>query len=374
VYAYGTYQRNNVWHTEESLWYDVTQKSPLNGRGLMNYGLTQMGKGNYAAADSCFTKALTLLPSYYALCINMGVLKDATGDKAAAENYFLRAIQLGSGFQDSYFFYGRFLTHVDRYTEAAVQLKKAIDISPAYLEARLLLMDVYENMGNWDELKALAQSTLQIVPDNAIVSQYLDAGKNRIGKLERLAADVKAVPTADRYLDLSLKYFTAGRYQQSIGAAQDAIKLKPALAEAYNNIGSAYNALKQYAKAIAPLSRAIELKPDFQLAKNNLLVAQNALYPAKVATQNNPVITAEGYLNQSLADFNNGNYQECIDACYKALKLKPGYDLAYNNICAAYNKLGQYDKAIKAGEEGIKLNPKNQLLKNNLQESYNKKK
>jgi len=28
AYAYGTWQRNIVWHTEESLWYDVTKKSP----------------------------------------------------------------------------------------------------------------------------------------------------------------------------------------------------------------------------------------------------------------------------------------------------------------------------------------------------------
>ena len=37
--AYGTYQRNEVWKTEETLWRDVTEKSPGNGRGLMNYGL-----------------------------------------------------------------------------------------------------------------------------------------------------------------------------------------------------------------------------------------------------------------------------------------------------------------------------------------------
>ena len=37
--ASGIYQRNRVWRDEESLWHDVTVKSPHNGRGLMNYGL-----------------------------------------------------------------------------------------------------------------------------------------------------------------------------------------------------------------------------------------------------------------------------------------------------------------------------------------------
>ena len=40
-----------VWHTEETLWRDVTQKSPGNGRGFMNYGLALMAKGDYAGAE-----------------------------------------------------------------------------------------------------------------------------------------------------------------------------------------------------------------------------------------------------------------------------------------------------------------------------------
>src|SRR5580704_4902171 len=45
AYALGTWKRNQVWRNEEALFYDVSIKSPENGRGLMNYGLTQMEKG-----------------------------------------------------------------------------------------------------------------------------------------------------------------------------------------------------------------------------------------------------------------------------------------------------------------------------------------
>ena len=80
-------------------------------------------------------------------------------------------------------------------------------------------------------------------------------------------------------------------------------------------------------------------------------------------------LTAAGYINASLYYFNNHRYQECIDACYKALALKPGYDLAYNNICASYNKLGKYYEAIAAAKKGLQSNPNNQFLKNNLAEA-----
>ena len=44
--GYATFQRNKVWNTEETLWRDVTIKSPRNPRGLMNYGNTLMAKGD----------------------------------------------------------------------------------------------------------------------------------------------------------------------------------------------------------------------------------------------------------------------------------------------------------------------------------------
>ena len=49
-HAVGTYQRNTVWASGESLWADVVEKSPNNGRAWMNYGLSQMSLGRYARA------------------------------------------------------------------------------------------------------------------------------------------------------------------------------------------------------------------------------------------------------------------------------------------------------------------------------------
>ena len=63
----GTIQRNRVWNTEESLWRDVAEKSPRNGRGLMNYGLTLMNRGDYADALDYFTRALAFTPNYMVL-------------------------------------------------------------------------------------------------------------------------------------------------------------------------------------------------------------------------------------------------------------------------------------------------------------------
>ena len=50
AFGIGTHQRNKVWLSEETLWHDVTIKRPQNGRGMMNYGLIFMNRGEFDQA------------------------------------------------------------------------------------------------------------------------------------------------------------------------------------------------------------------------------------------------------------------------------------------------------------------------------------
>ncbi|MDB5157416.1 MAG: tetratricopeptide repeat protein [Mucilaginibacter sp.] len=270
IYAYGTWQRNEVWHDEESLWHDVTIKSPNNGRGLMNYGLTKMAGGDYITADIYYQRALKLLPNYFSLYINIAILKAATGHTEEAETYFKKGLWLGSAYPDSYIFYARFLNSQGHYPEAIINLQKAISLSAGDLFAHSLLMEAYQNTDNWDELKKEALATLQLAPDNADAKSYLEAAKNKNSKIAIEAQKVKAAPTAEKYLTLSLLYYNAGQFQQCIEAGNEAIKLKSNFPEAYNNICASYNKLQQWDKAVTAGKKGLALSPNFQLLKNNL--------------------------------------------------------------------------------------------------------
>ncbi|MEO6850047.1 MAG: tetratricopeptide repeat protein [Mucilaginibacter sp.] len=365
--AYGTYKRNNVWHSEESLWFNVTVKSPNNGRGLMNYGLIKLDQGKYKEAETYFNKAMQLLPAYSFLYVNMGVLKEKTGDIASAENYYLQGIALGNTYPSHFFLYGQFLFYQARFIEAQLMLQKAVGLSNAYLEPRLILLRTYEILGEWDELKKLAATTLQIAPGNEQALAALEQSKQRKNKAEIDADKLKLAPTPENYLALSQDYYFDGLYTQAIAAAGEAIKLKHDYAEAYNNIGCSYSAMKQYDKAIGIFNVALTINSGYELAKNNLELAKNHQSPPE--TISGIPQTAESYLNQSLLYYNQRQYELCIAACESALALKPDYDLAYNNLCSTYNRLGMWDNAIEMGEQGLKINPANERLKNNLAEA-----
>ena len=275
-YAFGTWQRNRVWYSEESLWRDATIKSRGNGRAWMNYGVAQLSDNELKGAEASFIKAKSYMPGYALVYVNLGVLKQVQGDTVKAEQYFKTATNTNPNDADPWYFYGRFLNERSRFSEAIACLQKAMAISPGNLRTRLLLMDVYQKNGDWDNLRQLVQSSQQLFPGNTDIAGYAEMARHKTGETEMQEQKLAKQPSAAGYIDLSLLYYRAGQYEK------------------------------------------------------------------------------------------------CIAACYKALALKPGYDLAYNNICASYNKLNEWQKAITAGEDGLKYNPNNTLLKNNLAEAKSK--
>lgn len=277
--AYGVHQRNKIWKDEESLWLDVTIKSPLNGRGLMNYGLTQMGKGNYAAADTYFEKALISLPYYNTLYINIGVLKGATNKPQEAEENFKKAIQYSPNTFDSYVFYARYLKQINRIKDAQLMAEKALQLNPYSIMALNILMSVYNELGLWDKLQQTANQTLAIDPNNTTAKTFLEASKTHSPVIEISNQQIKKPETltAADYLNLSLTYYNQQNYDKCIEACKQAIKLKPDYADAYSNMGAAYNQLKQWDKGIEACNKALKISPNHRLANGNLNWAKSQI-------------------------------------------------------------------------------------------------
>jgi tetratricopeptide (TPR) repeat protein len=266
AYGYGTYQRNEVWRTEESLWLDVTIKSPKNGRGMMNYGLSQMSKGNYEVAYKYFLKAEELTPFYSYVFINKAICLNAMGkDKSIVEQNFKRAIELNPNHYNGYHFYGDWLLNNGRYKEAIEMLSKAVQLSPNFIDARHRLMVAYTMIEDFNNLKILAEQTLAMAPNDPVALKYINVSSNQV-----------EIKDENFYINKGLSYYNLGNYEEAINVWKEILKINPQSAIAYNNIGSAYNMMKKWDEAIPYFNKALELNPEFQLAKNNLKVALNA--------------------------------------------------------------------------------------------------
>lgn len=74
-----TVARNRVWRTPESLWSDVTRKSPAKARGFENLGLAVQDLGRFAAAESLYAQAIALDSSDVYARVNLGALRGRQG-------------------------------------------------------------------------------------------------------------------------------------------------------------------------------------------------------------------------------------------------------------------------------------------------------
>jgi Flp pilus assembly protein TadD len=227
--AFATFQRNKVWKSEETLWRDVTIKSPRNSRGLMNYGNTLMAKGDFNGALDYFHRALAIAPRYSVLFVNLAIAEDATNQTGLAEQHFKEAMRLAPQSPDSFTYYARSLLKRSRIVEARAFLQAALKLSPTDMTARDLLK------------KADADRTVQ---------------------------------TPELYVAASLEYYRQERYAETIAVCQVALQLKPDYAEAWNNICAANNKLGRYEEAVVACEQALRYKPDFELARNNLQYAK----------------------------------------------------------------------------------------------------
>ena len=110
---------------------------------------------------------------------------------------------------------------------------------------------------------------------------------------------------------------------QAIQCYDEAIRINPDLAMAWNNKGVAYHLQGNHSEAIRFLDEAIRINPDFGMAWNN----------------------------KGNAYANLGNFTEAIHCYDLAIGLDPDDALAWNNKGRASGEQGNYTEAIRCYDE-----------------------
>jgi tetratricopeptide (TPR) repeat protein len=174
---------------------------------------------------------------------------------------------------DGHFFYARWLRQKNRVPEAISELEKSIEQNPDYMQARYLLMETFVTQRDWLRLRAAAASTLQRFPVDSSSAGFLAAANSSAQAAPE--PPVALALTADEYVNLSLAYYQTRKFDDSIKAAREALKLQPDYAAAYNNIAAAYAEMHQWERAIEAARQALKIRPDFELARNNLAWAES---------------------------------------------------------------------------------------------------
>jgi len=266
THTLATYRRNRVWRDDETLWGDVARKSPNNGRGVMNYGISQMRVGRLTEARDLFLRAKALSPNYSYVDVNLGIVSAALGDQNAADSHFQRALAIEPDQPVVHRHFGYWLLKQGRGPEALLQLRTLVGLAPGDGEARDRLMQLYAALDDSSSLRALARETAALSPSDSIARAYV-------------SGDVPMRPQTDdsnAWFLLGWSLTQSERHVEAAQAYRVAIARDSNNASAWNNLGWTLGKLGFYANAVHPLEMALRLQPRYQLARNNLAWVRDA--------------------------------------------------------------------------------------------------
>lgn len=259
--GYATFQRNKVWKNDETLWRDVIEKSPHNGRGLMAYGNQLMNKGDYAGALDYFHRAQQFTPRYYFLLINIAIAENAINQEAAAEQHFKEALQMAPSYPDSYIYYARYLLQHSRGDEARPLLHKALELSPADVTARELLQEAETHNAQTETLAG--DALLREAKIGEAIAHYEAALKNAPESTATLNNLAWALSTAP---DASLRDRT-----KALELAEKAVRLSGGPSPIFlRTLAAAYAENGRFDEAIASADRALQAA----MAQSDLVMAK----------------------------------------------------------------------------------------------------
>lgn len=354
AHAAGTYRRNRVWRTEETLWADVVRKSPTNGRGKMNYGLTHMAAGRYERAKELFLEARERLPNYATLEVNLGIVENALGDVAAADRHFARALTLSPDHPATHRYYARWLIRQGRAGEAVHHLERALALSPADLEVRHMLMGVHAARGGPD-LARLAAETLGFASSDTLAACYAR------GEVPLRPA----APVASAWYTLGSRLTAEDRHVEAAQAYRAALAIDSTHADAWNNLGWSLAKLGLFDEALPAFRGALRHRPGDELAANNLAWAagevSNAGFKRAFALQRTgrgsesvPIYRAllathprwvNAHYNLGHALMGLDHHAEAVAEFRRTLELDPDQTAAHLHLATCLEALGQAAEA-----------------------------
>jgi protein O-mannosyl-transferase len=180
--------------------------------------------------------------------------------------------------------------------------------------------------------------------------------------------------TSNNYIaanNLAQVLFQSGRFDEAIAECREALKIKPDLAAAHNNLGAAliqsrqagHTALPQNSidEAIGHYRAALQIKPDFMQARSNLGNAllqkgqvDEAIAQFQKALEVDPQY-AEAEFSLGKAFSQKREVNEAIAHYQKAVEISPDYAEARYSLGNAFVAEGKYSEAIASYEAAVRI-------------------
>jgi protein O-mannosyl-transferase len=333
-----TFDRNEDYRDELSIWADTAAKAPLNERAHNNLGLALAECGRFDEATPHFQKALELKPDHADAHNNLGAALIRSGhvDEAIAE--YRKALENKPDLDAAHHNLGIALAGRGQFDEAIAHYEKALEFKPQSAEVHNHFGQALAGLGQCDEAIAHYRKALEIKPD-----------------------DVETLG------NLSAALTKSGRVDEAMAAYEKTLEVKPNHAQAHNNYGVILGKDGRFDEAIVHFKRALELKPDYADARDNLGVieAEREELVQGLAKRRQLLVSRPDDANLLnsiawvLATVPNDSIRDgvkAIELARRAEKLTGGrHPAVLDALAAAYAEAGQFAEAVQTAQTALEL-------------------
>ena len=241
VLAVLTWNRTQVYRTEETLWRDTLTKNPSAWIAHNNLGVACKRQGRTEEAAGHFLAALKYKGNSPEIHANLGVIYQERGEVDRAIEAYRNAVALNPQLSDMQYNLGRLLMKRGEKQEAIQRFTDALRYRPQMADAHLMLGDILVEQAQLEPAISHYRAALAIDPSMAHV-----------------------------YSRLGWVYTNLGSLPEARTALAEAVRLKPSDAHAQALLGLVLEKTGDTAGARRQYQRALALDPRLELATSGL--------------------------------------------------------------------------------------------------------
>ena len=305
------------------------------------------------------------------------------------------------------------LASAKNWTASLAASDQAVRLEPDLAVAHLNRSRALSNLFRWEEARDACQRVLAVDPTCAVAQSNLAETFRNLGKFDEAAqASNRALELdsnlAPAYTQRAAVHWEKNEWDQAEADCRLAIKLDESLAVAWSGLGLALGEKGKFDDAMKAFDRAVRLDPedgivffnratirwghieripdgelpaqeiaridedlDRSLALRPKLAAAYALRGMLRARLRQPAQardalraanaidpdSADGFLLEAEISRARDDAKGVVDAMRKAVKARPLWAIAHNNLASGLGLLHEYDEAIRAAREASKLDP-----------------